>query len=138
VSRAGMVYPAFTHELDLEPAIKYSISSSKFRNWVDNYNSNNASIVSFYEYNQANRNTYDAYFDDLEYCNESLITFSAHTNGARALVNININARKDTQVYDYTFDKVLDYTLEKDKSISFWVENNHTYSVYLDISAKDK
>lgn len=137
-SRAGMVYPAFTHELDIEPAIKYSISPSKFRSWVDNYCSNNVPIVSFYEYNQVNRNTYDAYFDDLEYYNESLITFDAHTNGSRALVNININAGKDTQVYDDTFDKVLDYTLEKDKSISFWVENNHTYSVYLDVSAKDK
>ena len=105
-SRAGMVYPVFTHELDQEPAIKYSISRSKFRNWVDNYYSNNVSIVSFYEYNQVNRNTYDAYFDNLEY-NESLITFDAHTNGARALVNVNINAGKNTQVYDNTLNKFL-------------------------------
>jgi hypothetical protein len=131
VSRAGMVYPVFTHKLDQEPAIKYSISSSKFRNWVDNYFSKNVSIVSFYEYSQINRNTYDAHFDDLEY-NEHLITFDVHTNGARALINVNISAGKDTQVYDSTSNKFINYATEKDKSITFWVENNHTYNIYLD------
>ncbi|TFH04211.1 MAG: hypothetical protein E4H06_03265, partial [Methanosarcina sp.] len=33
-SRAGMSYPVFSHQLDVEPAIKYSISRSKFQNWV--------------------------------------------------------------------------------------------------------
>jgi hypothetical protein len=137
VSGAGMVYPVFTHELDQEPAIKYSISCSKFRNWVDNYCSNNVAIVPFYEYIQVNSNTYDAYFDDLEY-NESLVIFDAHTNGARSLINLNISARKDTQVYDDTFDKFLNYTTEKDKSITFGVENNHTYEVYLDGMPENK
>lgn len=131
VSRAGMVYPAFTHELDLEPAIKYSISSSKFRNWVDNYNSNNVSIVSFYEYSQINRNTYEAGFDILQYTERSVM-FNVHTNGSDALVNVNINAGKNAQVYDNILDKFLSYKIEKDKSIIFRVENSHIYSVYLD------
>ena len=131
VSGAGMVYPVFTHELDQEPAIKYSISCSKFSNWVDNYRSNNVSIVSFYEYSQVNRNPYDAYFDDLEY-NESLITFDAHTNGVKAFINVNVTAGNHSQAYDSTLNESLNYTREQDKSITFWVENNHTYSVYLD------
>ena len=131
VSRAGMVYPVFTHELDQEPANKYSISCSKFNNWVDNYCSNNVSIVPFYEYSQVNRNTYDAYFDNLEY-NESMITFDAHTNGARALINVNTSAGKDTKAYDSTSGELLNCTREQDKSITFWVEDNHTYSVYPD------
>lgn len=131
VSRVGMVYPVFTHELDQDPTIKYSISPSKFRNWVDSYCSNNVSIVSFYEYGQVNRNTYDAYFDNLEY-NKNLIIFDAHTNGGRSLVNVDIVAEKNTQVYDSTSKEFLDYTVEQDKSITFWVENNHTYSIYLD------
>jgi len=136
-SRAGMVYPVFTHELDQEPAIKYSISCSKLSNWVDNYCSNNVSIVSFYEYSQVNRNTYDAYFDALEY-NESLIKFDAHTNGVKSFVNVNVTAGNHTQVYDRTLNESLNYTREQDKSITFWVENNHTYSVYPDGMREDK
>ncbi|MHC1756845.1 MAG: hypothetical protein AB9861_15695 [Methanosarcina sp.] len=129
VSGAGMVYPAFTHELDLEPAIKYSISSSKFRNWVDNYNSNNASIVSFYEYSQINRNTYGASFDILQHTKSSVI-FNARTNGSNALVNVNIRSGENTRVCDSTSDKFLRYKIEQDKSITFRVENNHTYYIF--------
>ncbi|AKB74258.1 hypothetical protein MSLAZ_0997 [Methanosarcina lacustris Z-7289] len=129
-SKAGMSYPVFTHQLDLEPAIKYSISRSNFRNWVDNYYANNMTIVSFYEYNQISRNTYDASFDNLQY-NEKLVAFDAHTNGANALVNVNITAGNDTQVYDTTLEKSLDYETEPDKSINFQVEDNHTYNIHL-------
>jgi hypothetical protein len=34
-STKGMVYPVFTHELDQDPAIKYSISNSKFRDGLE-------------------------------------------------------------------------------------------------------
>lgn len=128
-SRAGMIHPVFTHELDQDPAIKYSISRSKFRNWVDNYNSNDISIVSFYDYSQISRNTYDASFENLKYTEYS-ITFDAHTNGSIALVNVNIEAEKSTQIYDNTSDKFISYNIEKDNSITFWVENNHTYHIY--------
>lgn len=124
-----MVHPVFTHELDLDPAIKYSISRSKFQNWVDNYDSNNISIVSFYEYGQISRNTYHASFENLKYTEHSVL-FDAHTNGAAALVNVNINAGKNTQVYDSTSEKFLNYNLEKDNSITFWVENNHRYNIF--------
>ncbi|AKB23088.1 hypothetical protein MSWH1_2817 [Methanosarcina sp. WH1] len=135
-SRAGMVYPAFTHELDLEPAIKYSISRSKFHNWVDNYNSNKMTIVSFYEYNQISRNTYDASFDILKYT-ENFFMFNAHTKGFDALINVNINAGENTRVCDNTLEQFLSYKLEQDKSITFRVKNNHTYSVYLDSVNKE-
>ncbi|MDR7665810.1 hypothetical protein RG963_08500 [Methanosarcina sp. Z-7115] len=134
-SRAGMVHPIFTHELDQDPAIKYSISRSKFRNWVDNYDSNNVSIVSFYEYSQISRNTYDASFENLQYTEHSVI-FDARTNGAIALVNVNTNAGKNTQVYDNTSKKFLSYNIEQDNSITFWVENNHTYGIYLALLTK--
>jgi len=129
-SRAGMIHPVFTHELDKDPAIKYSISSSKFISWVDNYNSNNVSIVSFYEYGQINRNTFDASFEKLRYTEHS-VTFDAHTNGAIALVNVNIKAGKNTQIYDNTSEKFISYNIEQDNSVTFWVEDRHTYSVYV-------
>lgn len=131
-SKTGMVYPAFTHELDQEPAMKYSISRSKFMNWVDNYNSNGASIVSFYEYGQINRNTCEASFDVVEYTGSSIL-FNAHTNGSDALVNVNLMAEKGARVYDNTSDKSLGYRIEQDNSITFRVENNHTY--YIEQSA---
>ncbi len=129
-SRAGMTHPVFTHQLDKDPAIPYSISPSKFKTWVNNFYSNNVFIVSFYEYNQVNRNTHDAYFDNI-ISNGNLITFDAHTNGAKSLINVNVTAGSDTQVYDYTSNNSLNYTLEKDKSITFWVENNHIYYIHL-------
>ncbi|MHC1755120.1 MAG: hypothetical protein AB9861_06755 [Methanosarcina sp.] len=129
-SRAGMSYPVFSHQLDVEPAIKYSISRSKFRNWVDNYHSNNMTIVSFYEYNKIGRNTYDASFENLQY-SEELLAFDAHTNGAPALVNVNITAGNSTQVYDTTLDMSLDYETEQDRSITFRVEDKHNYKVYM-------
>lgn len=129
-SRAGMIHPVFTHELDQDPAIRYSISSPKFKNWVDNYNSNNISIVSFYEYSQISRNTYDAFFENLRYTEYS-VTFNAHTNGAVTRVNVKIKAGRNTQVYDNASEKFLSYNIEQDNSITFWVENGHTYSVYI-------
>lgn len=129
-SKAGMSYPVFTHQLDIEPAIKYSISRSKFRDWVDNYYSNNMTVVSFYEHNQISRNTYDTSFENLQY-NEKLVAFDAHTNGASALVNVNITAGNSTQIYDTTLEKYLDYENEQDKSITFWVEDNHNYKIYI-------
>lgn len=101
-------------------------------NWVDNYNSNGASIVSFYEYGQINRNTCEASFDVVEYTWRSIL-FNAHTNGSDALVNVNLMAEKGARVYDNTSDKSLGYRIEQDNSITFRVENNHTY--YIEQSA---
>jgi hypothetical protein len=128
-SHTGMTHSVFTHQTDKDPAIKYSISPSRFKVWVDNYYSNNIFIVPFYEYNLINRNTNDAYFDNIT-SNETLTKFDAHTNGFRSLINVNISAGNNTRVYDNTTKKYLDFKLEADKSITFWVENNHTYNVY--------
>lgn len=129
-SHAGMTHPVFTHQTDKEPAIKYSISPSKFKTWVDTYYSNNVSIVPFYDYSLISRNTHDAAFDNISSDGTS-IQFLATTNGARSLINMNVSAGHNTRVYDNTNDKFLSYELEKDKSITFWVENNHIYKVFL-------
>ncbi len=134
-SHAGMTHPVFTHQTDKEPAIKYSISISKLKTWVDNYYSNNISIVPFYEYSLINRNTHDAYFDNIR-SNETFTKFDAHTNGFRSLINVAISAGNNTKVYDDTVDKYLNFKVEADKSITFWVENNHTYDVYCSFTSK--
>lgn len=129
-SHAGMNHPVFTHQLDKDPAIKYSISYSKFKTWVDNYRSNNVSIVPFYNYSLINRNSHDAYFDNISYSG-NLISFDTHTNGIKSYINVNITAGNDMQVYDRSLNETLNYTLAEDKSIDFWVENNHTYEINL-------
>lgn len=129
-SHAGMNHPVFTHQLDKDPAIKYSISYSKFKTWVDNYRSNNVSIVPFYNYILINRNSHDAYFDNIS-SSGNLISFDAHTNGVKSYINVNITAGNDTQVYDRSLNETLNYTLAEDTSIDFWVENNHTYEINL-------
>jgi len=128
-SHAGMTYPVFTHQTDKDPAIKYSISSSKLKDWVDNYYSNNISIVPFYEYCLINRNTHDAYFDNIS-SNETLTKFNAHTNGFKSLINVDVSAGNNTRVYDDITGKHLGFKVEADKSITFWAENKHTYNVY--------
>lgn len=127
-SHTGMTHPVFTHQTDKSPAIKYSISPSKFKSWVDNCGSNNVSIVPFYDYNLINRNTHDAYFDNIS-SDVNITKFEAHTNGYRSLINLNINAGNSACVYDNTTNRNLDFKVEADKSITFWVENNHTYNV---------
>jgi hypothetical protein len=129
-SYAGMTHPVFTHQLDKDPAIKYSISYSKFKTWVDNYYLNNISIVPFNEYSLISRNTHDAYFDNIS-SSGNITSFKAHTNGVKSYINVNITAGNDTQVYDRTLNESLRYTLEGDKSINFWAENNHTYEINL-------
>lgn len=129
-SKAGMVYPVFTHQTDVEPAIEHSISRSRFQTWVNNCYANNMSIVSFYEYNKTNMNTYDASFENLQY-DEKLLSFNAHTNGASALVNVNVTAGNSTQVYDATLGEFLYYETEQDKSVTFRAEDNHSYKVCL-------
>jgi hypothetical protein len=129
-SHAGMTHPVFTHQTDKDPAIKYSISPSKFKTWVDTYYSNNVSIVPFYDYSLISRNTHDANFDNIS-SDGNLIKFDAHTNSVRSLINVNISAGNNTQVYDNTADKLLDFKVNVDESIIFWVENNHTYNLYL-------
>jgi hypothetical protein len=128
VSKAGMSYPVFTHSTDQDPAIKWSISFSKFETWVNNYHSNNISIVSFYEYWQTNSNSYYANFNNIKY-SADIVAFNANTNGANALINVNISAENDTKIFDNTSRRFLDYKVEPDKSITFWVENGHNYKI---------
>jgi hypothetical protein len=86
--------------------------------------------VPFYEYSLISRNTHDAYFDNIS-SSGNIISFKAHTNGVKSYVNVNITAGNDTHVYDRTLNESLRYTLEGDKSINFWAENNHTYEINL-------
>ncbi len=58
VSAAGVVIPSFTHELDISPAIPYSISPDNFTIFVSNYADNGIEFVGFREYWEKAQNSY--------------------------------------------------------------------------------
>jgi hypothetical protein len=58
VSAAGIVIPSFSHELDITPAITWSISAGNFSTFVSDYASNGIQVVGFREYWEKAQNSY--------------------------------------------------------------------------------
>jgi len=127
-SKSGLIYPVFTHQTDLDPAVRYSISYSKFKTWVDNYQANGISIVPFSEWWLINANTNDTLITNLSVQNRTL-KFGVKTNGERALVNVNISAGKDLKIIDCHTDEIINWTNHLDNSITFFVRSNHEYAI---------
>ena len=50
MSAAGVVIPSFTHELDITPAVNYSVSPGNFSSFLSNCVSRSVKIVGFREY----------------------------------------------------------------------------------------
>ena len=57
-SAAGIVIPTFSHQLDVTPAINWSISADKFSTYVSNYESKGVHLVGFREYWEKAQNSY--------------------------------------------------------------------------------
>ena len=57
-SAAGIVIPSFSHQLDVTPAITWSISPANFQTFVSNYASHGIQIIGFREYWQKAQNSY--------------------------------------------------------------------------------
>ncbi|MDD1699706.1 MAG: hypothetical protein LUQ04_02810, partial [Methanoregula sp.] len=128
-SRAGLIYPAFTHQTDRDPAIRYSISYSKFKTWVDNYQANSISIIPFGEWWRINANTNDTRITDISVQNHTL-RFKVKTNGERGLVNVNISAERDLVIKDHQTNEIINWTDNRDNSITFYVQSNHEYEIF--------
>jgi hypothetical protein len=58
ISAAGVAIPSFTHELDITPAIPYSISAGSFSSFLSNYASNGVQMVGYREYWEIAQNSY--------------------------------------------------------------------------------
>lgn len=58
VSAAGIVIPSFTHELDITPALSYSISPGNFAAFLSNYATSGVRFVGFREYWDKAQNSY--------------------------------------------------------------------------------
>jgi PKD repeat protein len=57
-SAAGIVIPTFSHQLDVTPAIIWSISADKFSTYVSNYQNSGVDFVGFREYWEKAQNSY--------------------------------------------------------------------------------
>lgn len=83
-SAAGLVFPTFTHRLDEEPAIPYSVSPSNLTIWLDNYAAAGVSIVGYYEYWTLAQNTYHTQVTDLSIENGKALSFTIDNIGGRS------------------------------------------------------
>ena len=128
-SRAGLIHPAFTHQTDPEPAIRYSISYSKFTQWVDNYQANGISIIPFHEWWQINANTNDTRITNISEGDNHRLRFKVTTNGGRALVNVHIPGNPDLKILDHTTRKRINWSYGLDNSVTFYVEPDHEYEI---------
>jgi len=130
-SKAGMIHPVFTHQTDGEPAIKYSISFSRFKTWIDNYQANGISIIPFHEWWMMNANTHDIDITSISVANTTL-KFRVKTNGERGLINVNIPAQRDCKIIDLTTSDEIRWTENPDNSITLYVQSNHEYKIFRD------
>jgi hypothetical protein len=128
-SKAGLIYPAFTHQTDKEPAMAYSISYSKFKSWVDNYLARGISIIPFQEWWLINANTHDMLITDITETNNSL-RFRVKTNGERGRINVLLPADRDLIVTDLDTDEVIVWAETPDNSIEFFVHSGHEYEIF--------
>ena len=127
-SKAGLIYPVFTHQTDREPAIKYSISFSKFKTWIDNYKANGISMIPFQEWWLINANTNDIVITNISIINNTL-KFKVKTNGERGLINVNISAEHDLKIIDLATSGIIKWTKNLDNSITFYVQSSHEYEI---------
>jgi hypothetical protein len=137
-SEAGLVYPAFIHQSDRDPAIGFSISYSKFKTWIDNYQSNGITIIPFSEWWHINANTNDAHITNIS-VQSHILRFTVTTNGERALVNVPVPGREDLIIRDLVTRLNVTWTGNRDDSVTFGVQSTHAYEIsYLtpDISAE--
>jgi len=128
-SKAGLIYPVFTHQTDKEPGMKYSISFSKFKTWIDNYQAHGISIIPFHEWWLVNANTNDMVITNISEINNRL-KFKVKTNGERGLINVNVSAERDLKIIDLTTGGVIKWKKYLDNSIIFNVQSNHEYEIF--------
>ncbi len=125
--KSGIIHPTFTHRTDIELAIPYSIDFSKFIEWVNSYKSINYEVVGFYQWWEINNNAYTAHFDNI-YTDDDSCRFTAYTNGEKTYVNVDLPAQTHTKVVDQSVGEIK-WTENTDGSISFYVQDGHTYTI---------
>jgi hypothetical protein len=128
------IYPSFSHRLDEEPAINYSIDSSKFKRFIKNYSNKNIQIIGFNNFYKRSINQKETNITILEK-RGNYIKFFVKTNGYPCDVNVFLENRSESiSLIDLNLNKKICYSLNDDRSVTFEASNNHTYNLlYINI-----
>lgn len=121
----GFVYPAFIHHTDLKVNDAWGLSYANFTKFVDTMKNNSVIFTTYVNYIKTNMNQIDFYATNIEQT-DTLIKFTAHTNGARAYIDVDFPHNANVKVIDLTTNKEVKW---QPGSVAFWVENGHTYLV---------
>jgi hypothetical protein len=132
------IYPTFTHRLDEEVAIPYSIDFTKFKYFIDRHNDNDIQVVGFEEYYKRNINQKEASISIVDK-NDTYLLFKVLTNEYPC----NINIYKQNMHYPYKLIDVddnvtINYSVNEDMSITFEAKNMHTYEFSYTVREKEK
>ncbi len=83
----GILYPTFTHQIDIDPAIAYSMTPTEFNAYIDGYYANNVTVVGYEEYFKRNTNQKDAVVTVLQN-DEGVIKYNLVTTGYPTNVHV--------------------------------------------------
>jgi PKD repeat protein len=89
ISAAGIVIPSFSHELDITPAITYSISPGNFSSFLSNYASNGVHIVGFREYWEIVQNSYHTAISNIVSDPGVSLSFTVANMGGKSRLLVN-------------------------------------------------
>ena len=128
VSKGGITFRSFVQKTDIEPAETWSIDSSKFQTWVDNYADNGMTITPYITWYKTGANTYDSAFTDNP-DPAAILNFTAHTNGYPAYVYVALPFASGYKVYNTDGPTEVPYAQALDGNIQFYVDDGSTYYV---------
>lgn len=89
VSAAGVIFPTFTHELDPDPSIDFSITLTNFTAFLENYETAGVKIGPWYDYWTIAQNTYYSEISDLSMINDSMLSLTLDNVGGKSRLLIN-------------------------------------------------
>lgn len=126
------IYPSFSHRLDEEHAIAYSIDHAKFKTFIDGYTNSDIKITGFERYYKTNANQKEAKISILKK-NKKHLVFSIKTNGYPCNVNVfPEEISSPINVTDLTAGKASSFHLNDDLSVAFEALDDHTYNISYD------
>jgi hypothetical protein len=91
---AGMVYPSFTHELDLNPPIAFSLSPDDLARYIDSYAAKGIEVVPWHEYWTTAQNTYHTTISNFEVEDGRVINFTVSNIGGNSRLLIDVDWAK--------------------------------------------
>jgi hypothetical protein len=127
-SIAGISIPSFTHRTDIDPAVTYSIDTSKFLAWEARYRSSGMKITSFIDWYKTGENQKSATFTENTFLPGELENFTSHTNGYPALVEVDLTYSADNIVRNTT-GAVVNSSSSPDGKTQFYVNNGDRYTI---------